>query len=77
MNGQYINRCQNCKGIGLILHPKNKCCEQRCYLCENSFKNGLYSECNECLGSGSCIDKTTKINIKENNKISNNINGDT
>ena len=59
MNLQYINRCQKCKGIGLIRRLTNKCnCKQICYLCENSFKNGLYHECNECLGSGSCyIDK--------------------
>lgn len=52
--------CEKCNGCGLIKKSEAKSCgcdgRHFCYKCENSFKNGLYTECDLCHGTGKKIE---------------------
>ena len=70
-----MSRCRLCKGFGLVSIPKiakqcNCSSKHKCYLCENVWKLGLYTECLECLGSGSLIQKNLPINSADKHRSS-------
>jgi len=58
MSTKLRKSCKNCTGTGFVRALKNKeycktCTENnRCYLCENTPRLGIYDYCNLCDGQG-------------------------
>ena len=63
-----IVRCVICSGSGLVKKATTKTCGCMscafCHLCQNSYKYGLYEECEKCYGLGVT---TVKIDNKKIN----------
>ncbi len=72
-----MSRCHLCKGFGLvpisrIIKGCNCDSRRKCYLCENVWKLGFYTECSECLGGVVKIQKKLPIDSSNDNGSSQN-----